>query len=242
MKTKPCCCAPEPGRFRTRSWNRLCDRDPNILQHWAVPPSDRGHSGLFRGEGYAPLIGSRLTPKRHVHGPYNYPRARCCVTPEMRADFSSRGGAQRAAPRGTTGEAAGLSPNAVHQLARRCNATPPVAPARRQRGRVGQAPSSSRKSAMFRIVTVAAGVLCVTAGAAGAATYTSPVESTGPFGTDAPGGTAFRRAASASTGRTWSSGGLRRSPACPWRTSRLRAAVRSRSASTRRRSRSTAPW
>ena len=41
---------------------------------------------------------------------------------------------------------------------------------------------------MIRLVTVAAGLFCLTAGAACAATFTSPVQSTGPFGTDAPGG------------------------------------------------------
>jgi hypothetical protein len=40
---------------------------------------------------------------------------------------------------------------------------------------------------MQRFVTIVAGVLCLAAGPASAATLTSPVESTGPFGTDAPG-------------------------------------------------------
>ena len=41
---------------------------------------------------------------------------------------------------------------------------------------------------MIRLVTVAASLYCLTAGGACAMTFTSPVESTGPFGTDAPGG------------------------------------------------------
>jgi hypothetical protein len=40
---------------------------------------------------------------------------------------------------------------------------------------------------MHRFATLAVGVLLLSAGAVSAATLTSPVESTGPFGTDAPG-------------------------------------------------------
>jgi len=40
---------------------------------------------------------------------------------------------------------------------------------------------------MYRSFIAAAGLLCLAAGAASAATYASPVESTGPFATDAPG-------------------------------------------------------